>query len=137
MNLRWLLLRIQKDYLFAPRHQQYRQILETARLQQYRAVSLREVYSGPEAGTEHRILALRHDVDTSNRQGVRLFLDLEQEVGATATYYFRLKTLGMTDLAHEALACGSEVGYHFEEPATVAKRHRITSCQELKKTENR
>jgi hypothetical protein len=137
VDFHWLPLRIQKDYLFAPRHEEYREILEVARSQQYRAMSLREAHSGSGGWAHQRLLALRHDVDTNNRKGVRLFFELEREFGVTATYYFRLKTLEMTDIVREILEYGSEVGYHFEEPATLAKRDRITSCRELEKEENR
>ncbi len=134
---RWLSHRIRKDYLFSPRHEEYRRILEVARDQGYRGMALGETFSASREGPQQRVLALRHDVDTPNRKGVRLFLDLEKELGATATYYFRLKTLGMADLVREIMEYGSEVGYHFEEPATVAKQQRITSAQELLQTENR
>jgi hypothetical protein len=157
MDIHWLRQRIEKDCVFAPRRREYRQMLEVARSQQYQAISLgeaaerlaglgpegertpaiRETHSGAGEWAGQRVLALRHDVDTCNRRGVRLFLDLEQEFDATATYYFRLNTLGMTDLVREILASGSEVGYHFEEPATVAKQHTITSRQQLHKADNR
>lgn len=137
MCAHWLLLRIRKDYLFAPRHEEYRQILEVARKQDYRVMSLLEFYSD-RGGFEHqRVLALRHDVDNNNRKGVRLFFDLEKEFGISATYYFRLKTFGMAEIVRDILEYGSEVGYHFEEPASLAKRYRITSCRELEKEENR
>jgi hypothetical protein len=134
---RWLAKRIRKDYLFPPRHQEYQRILEVASERGYQAMALGEVLSASRQGAQQRVLALRHDVDTPNRKGVRLFLDLEKEFGATATYYFRLRTLGMTALVREILDCGSEVGYHFEEPASVAKQCRITSVQQLQEAENR
>ncbi len=136
MDIHWLLLRIRKDYLFAPRHQEYRQILEVARKQKYKAMSLLEFSKSGRTGHQ-RVLALRHDVDNNNRKGVRLFFELEKEFGVSATYYFRLKTFKMTRVVDEILEYGSEVGYHFEEPATLAKRDRITSCRELEKEENR
>ena len=44
MDIHWLLLRIQIDYLFVPRHEEYRQILEVARKQKYRVMSLLEFH---------------------------------------------------------------------------------------------
>lgn len=44
MGIHWLLLRIQKDYLFVPRHEESRQILEVARKQKYRVMSLLEFH---------------------------------------------------------------------------------------------
>jgi hypothetical protein len=137
MDVRWLLLRIRKDYLFAPRHEEYRHILEVARKQEYKVMSLLEFYSRQRDLADQRALALRHDVDTNNHKGVRLFFELEKEFGVSATYYFRLKTFGMTQIVRELLECGSEVGYHFEEPASLAKQYRIASCRELESEENR
>jgi hypothetical protein len=44
MDIHWLLLRIPKDYLFVPRHEEYRQILEVARKQKHRVMSLLEFH---------------------------------------------------------------------------------------------
>lgn len=137
MDIHWLLLRIRRDYAFAARHQEYRQILHVARKRQYQTMSLLECYSRRAELARHKVLALRHDVDTRNRKGVRLFFDLEREFGVSATYYFRLKTFGMADVVREILEYGSEVGYHFEEPATLAKRYRIASPRELEDEANR
>ena len=57
--------------------------------------------------------------------GNEAFLAAETAVGATATYYLRLATAP----AHAAFAgrlhdAGFDVGYHYEEAATVAKRIR-------------
>jgi hypothetical protein len=137
VSILWLLLRIRRDYSFAPRHEEYRQILQVARRRQYQAMSLREFYSRRPELARHKVLGLRHDVDTCNRKGVSLFFDPEREFGVTATYYFRLKTFGMADMVREILEYGSEVGYHFEEPATLAKRSRISSPRELEDEANR
>jgi hypothetical protein len=135
MGIDWLLLRIRKDYLFAPRHGEYRRILETAKSQRYRAMSLLEFHSSSGELVDQRVLAIRHDVDTKNGRGVRLFFDLEREFGVTATYYFRLKTFQMAEIVREILEYGSEIGYHFEEPASLAKRCRIKSRRELRTEE--
>ncbi len=136
MGIDWFILRIRKDYLFAPRHEEYRRILEVASRLQYRAMSLLEYHSNSAGLIDQRVLAIRHDVDNNNRRGVRLFFDLEKEFGATATYYFRLKTFQMTEIVREILEYGSEIGYHYEEPASLAKRYGIQSPQELRAEEN-
>jgi hypothetical protein len=136
MDIRWLLLRIKKDYLFAPRYKEYRQILGVARKKGYKVMSLLEFYLNREELAHEKVLALRHDVDNMNPQGVRLFFELEKEFGVSATYYFRLKTLKMAQIAREILEYGSEVGYHFEEPASLAKQCGISSYRELEKEEN-
>lgn len=100
-------------------------------------MSLLEFYLNREELTHQRVLALRHDIDNNNPRGVRLFFELEKEFGVSATYYFRLKTFKMTQIVREILECGSEIGYHFEEPASLAKRYGIGSRQELEKKEGR
>jgi len=137
MDIHSLLLRIRKDYLFAPRHEEYRRLLKVARQQGYKAMSLQDIHSRRGEQELPRVLALRHDVDNNNPKGLRLFFDLEQEFGVSATYYFRLKTLTMTEIITDILEHGSEIGYHFEEPAGLAKRYRITSRRELETEENR
>lgn len=126
-----MLLRLKKDYFFAPRRKAYRQILEVARKQNYNVMSLIEFFLNREVLASKKVLTLRHDIDNMIPKGVRLFLDIEKEFGASATYYFRLKTLKMTELIREILEYGSEVGYHFEEPAALAKRDKISSRQAL------
>jgi hypothetical protein len=137
MEIHRLFLRIEKDYLFAPRHEEYRQILEVARNQGYKVMSLLEFYLKREDLAHRKVLALRHDVDNNIPRGVRLAFDLEKEFGVSATYYFRLKTFKMTQIVREILEYGSEVGYHFEEPACLAKRYKMKSRQELETEENR
>jgi hypothetical protein len=127
MDIHLVLQRIKKDYLFAPRHREYRQILEIARRRQYRVMSLLELYMNRKTLGRQKVLALRHDVDNCNPRGVRLFFELEKEFRVSATYYFRLKTFRMVQIVREILEYGSEVGYHFEEPASLAKQCRIGS----------
>ncbi len=51
--------------------------------------------------------------------------EIEQAIGiSSSSYYFRLATADI-DLMRAIVAQGGEVGYHFEELAAVAKRHRL------------
>ncbi|MBR1783982.1 MAG: hypothetical protein IJ760_00890 [Bacteroidales bacterium] len=64
--------------------------------------------------------AIRHDVDVSPRQALRL-ARLEAEEGARSVYYFRAKHLALPDQRHhiEAVAAlGHSIGYHYENMAT-------------------
>ena len=75
-----------------------------------------------------RVLALRHDVDISDVEGNEAFYEVERAIGARSTFYFRESTSGVhRDFMRRLLRDGFEVGYHYEEGATVAKRHGLTS----------
>jgi hypothetical protein len=67
-----------------------------------------------------RYFLLRHDVDTDPATA-RLMHDVVSGEGAVSTFFFRLETFDV-GLAREIEAAGSEVGYHYEELATLAKR---------------
>lgn len=74
-----------------------------------------------------RYLVLRHDIDT-DAATARAMWQLESRHGVRATFFFRLLTADIA-LMNEIHGGGGEVGYHFEEIATVAKRKglKITS----------
>ncbi len=86
----------------------------------------------PGAGTpgadRGRIIALRHDVDIPDPAGNAAFHAAELEVGARSTFYFRRSTVGAhATLIRRLLDDGFEVGYHYEEGATIAKRHALAN----------
>jgi hypothetical protein len=75
-----------------------------------------------------RWLALRHDVDICDPVGNEAFRAIEVEAGARSTFYFRWSTVGAHErLIQRLLQDRFEVGYHFEEAATVAKRRGLAS----------
>lgn len=77
-----------------------------------------------------RWLALRHDVDICDPVGNEAFRAIELDAGARSTFYFRWSTVAAHgDLIRRLLRDDFEVGYHFEEGATVAKRHALASRQ--------
>ena len=86
-------------------------------------ISLEQFVEGLEQKPEATALILRHDVDIGDAAGNEAMLETEIRNGASATYYFRLSTAGVTrPCIRRMLAQGFQVGYHFEEAATVAKR---------------
>ena len=120
--------RVRVDYGGKDRAAEYRTLLETARDAGYSLVSLgafRAAVAADADAPAGPILALRHDIDVTDVAGNEAFLAAETAVGATATYYLRLATAP----AHAAFVgrlhdAGFDVGYHYEEAATVAKRIR-------------
>ena len=120
--------RIRADYGGRDRAAEYRSLLEGARDAGFDLVSLatfRAAVGDAAAAPERRILGLRHDIDIADVAGNEAFLAAERAVGASATYYLRLATAP----AHASFMgrlrdAGFEVGYHYEEAATLAKRIR-------------
>jgi len=118
--------RVRADYGGKDRAAEYRSLLEMARDAGYALVSLGDFRAAVAADAEPPagpILGLRHDIDVVDVAGNDAFLAAEIAVGARATYYLRLATApahaGFVGRLHDA---GFEVGYHYEEAATMAKR---------------
>ena len=111
------------------RRDEYARLLAASKRAGYELVGLQEFHErAPVEGEDWRALALRHDVDIRDVDGNEAFLAVERSVEARATYYFRMSTAGPhADLIRRLLRGGFEVGYHYEEGATVAKRHGLTS----------
>jgi hypothetical protein len=76
-----------------------------------------------------RYLILRHDIDNRDSHTTRQFWEIECRLGLKSTFYFRLSTL-MPELMKEIHDSGFEVGYHYEELATVAKEHGLTRAEQ-------
>ena len=113
------------------RAREYRALLASARQRGYRIVSLSTFWRAvhdPARAIETPMLVLRHDVDLPDRRGNEMFHRIERELGASATYYFRLGTIDAhRDLVGRLLAGPFEVGYHYEEAAAVARQHGVRS----------
>ena len=125
--------RIRDDYGGADRFAEYAGLLRAVRDAGYETMSVARFHERASFGEPvGRWVALRHDVDIRDVAGNEAFFAAEREVGATSTFYFRLSTAP----PHRAfiarlLDAGFEVGYHFEEGATIAKRHRLDSREAL------
>lgn len=107
---------------------EYRAFLEDALRAGYRIRSVEWMWTHIRSGTlepDGRYLMLRHDVDTDPKT-VAAMWEVERDLGIVGSYYFRLSTLDPRIM--EAIAAGgSEVSYHYEELATVAKQRGARS----------
>jgi hypothetical protein len=114
---------------------EYASLLHAARAAGYTFVTVRELDARRRAATgppDELLIALRHDVDIRNPAGNEMFHALETAAGAVSTTYFRLSTVtAHAKLIPRLLAAGFEVGYHFEEGATIAKRFRLRSREQV------
>ncbi|MFN8629468.1 MAG: hypothetical protein U0838_03850 [Chloroflexota bacterium] len=125
---RAIVFRLGADLAVTNREAEYGQLLRAARDLGYRIVTVAELWDRREAARGERLLAIRHDVDIRNAAGNAMFLRVELAHGAKATSYFRRWTTAAHAAHIERLhAAGFEVGYHFEEAATVAKELGLTT----------
>jgi hypothetical protein len=118
------------NYAGKDRIAEYAALLGTARDAGYELTSLADFHerAAREAQPEPRWLVLRHDVDIDDTAGNTAFWEAERAVGARSTFYFRLsKAEAHRPLIRNLLRDGFEVGYHYEEGATTAKRRHLTS----------
>jgi hypothetical protein len=134
-HLAQLAYRIRSDYLIGSRRPEYDELLRRASALNYDLLSLIEFYDLEKniiLPTGYRCIGLRHDVDVGNVASTRMLHKVEEKHNAHATYYFRLSTAAKCEkLIGLLLARGFEVGYHFEEAATLAKRRHLQSRAEV------
>ena len=122
--------RIYSDFLMPSRLGAYRRLLETALGAGYSIMSIERYWQlAREAAldSERRYLVLRHDIDT-DPQTAALMWQVERDLGAESSYFFRLSTLDL-GLMRAIADGGSQVSYHYEELATVAKRRRARDTE--------
>lgn len=108
---------------------EYRRLLRHLRDQGYRFCTLGEFVETRHEEFDSPVCLLRNDVDSDPAAAARMFA-CDREAGVRATYYFRLATLDAA-LAREIESSGAEVGYHFEEIASFAKSHGLTTRTEV------
>jgi hypothetical protein len=109
--------RLYGDYLLPSRLREYELLLSLALSAGYETLPLGEF--AERRATSERVLLLRHDIDSDLATARRMW-EMEQRLGIRGTWFFRLSTWDDTLVA--AIAGGSEVGYHYEELATLAVR---------------
>ncbi len=124
--------RIYSDYLMSSRLGEYRDIMKQVLSEGYEVIGVADYYIEMLAGRlakPRKILVNRHDIDTDVNTARRIF-EIEKELNARSTFYFRLNTLNVP-LMREIKEAGWEVGYHFEEVASYAKRNGIRTKEEI------
>lgn len=128
-------VRIKVDYFRKSLVDEYCKLLDLALEKNYRVISHYEAVQllrGHHKEEGCKILALRHDVDLNNVKANRAFFEAEKKYGAKSSFYFRLSTASAhRGLIRELIDHGFEVGYHFEEGATVAKREKIKNIGDI------
>lgn len=133
-----LIHRVYEDYLKPSRLEEYKALLETAKIAGYTMVGILDFYrlvSNKSLNERSLVLVNRHDVDTSPKVAGKLF-DIEQEVygsDGSATYYFRRTTIDKS-LIKRIDRAGYETGYHYEELSDYIKKNRIRNENEIRKS---
>jgi len=111
----------------------YEDLLIDAQERGYEVISLAAFYERLRTdrlqNNDARVFLNRHDIDVDVKTARKMF-QVEKELGVTSTFYFRLSTLDVSFI-REIKNYGSEVGYHFEEIATFAKKHKIKNKKDL------
>ena len=118
--------RVYGDFLMPSGLGSFRRFLESIMQAGYDTVSVEAFWRLAESGAidpARRYLILRHDIDTDPRTGAEMWR-IEQSLGLAGSYYFRLSTLDV-DLMHSIARGGGDVGYHYEELATLAKERHL------------
>lgn len=124
MNKIWE--RVYADYLAGNRLDEYRRLIEASLDLGFHHCTIADLNAAIAKSSftaDDNVFVHRHDIVTDTT-GARGFFEIEKGLGVRSTFYFRLSTLDIL-LMREIHAYGSEVGYHYEELATRAKRRGI------------
>ena len=118
--MRRIAQRVYCDYLRPERLDEFRRLVGRAVDLGYETLTLSAFARLIDAGeSPQRVLLLRHDVDSDIPRARRMW-EIERELGVVGTYFFRRTTWELSFM-RELAAHGCEVGYHYEELATLVK----------------
>lgn len=100
-----------RDFTF----KKYQELLYAIHEMNYKVYTIADYYDANEKKSlEAKYVVLRHDVD-GNVQNALKMAKLENHLGFTATYYFRMKgRLFVPDVVKKISDLGHEIGYHYE-----------------------
>ncbi len=128
-----LLNRLHNDYLRGDRRTDYRSLLALAVDRGYTVMpvgAFRDLRrSGSFTAENHRIIVMRHDIDTAPRVAP-VFAAEEERIGGCGSYFFRLQTVHVP-IMRALAAAGHEGGYHYEELATGAKERGVNGKERV------
>ena len=134
MLLKKVYRRVYADFLMPSRLPEYRQLLARAGRRELSVfLRCRNWRSGQHVARwvrGGRYAIIRQDVDTDVATAHSMW-QVEQEVGVSASRYFRLSTLDIPFM-RQIGATGGEASYHYEELSSFAKRHRIKDAEGLR-----
>lgn len=120
-ELKSVAYRFYQNYLMASRLPEYESLMTMLVEYGYSFLTIADLARrANRAALPARTCIIRVDVD-SDVPTAREMFHIKRALGISTTYYFRLSTLDH-HLMKEISAAGSEVGYHYEEIATAAKR---------------
>ena len=120
------------DFLMPSRLDELERVLLVALFEGYQVLSIRHFLTLAREGSlegHSRYLILRHDIDTDVATAKEIWR-LERRHDICASFFFRLQTADIA-LMIEIHTGGGEVGYHFEEIATFAKRKGLKVASNL------
>jgi hypothetical protein len=129
-----LATRVYRNYLQRERLDEFRRLVRRAIDLRYETMTLSAFAERVGAGgpaSRGRVLLLRHDVDSDVPRARRMW-EIERQLGATATYFFRRATWDVAFM-RELRCAGCEVGYHYEELATLVKEQGAATAGEARR----
>jgi hypothetical protein len=116
--------RLYWDYFSPHRIENLKSIYEFALSSDYKIVTVEQFWDTIKSNNINeydKFLINRHDID-SDPKCVKLIIDIEKDLNITSSFYFRLKTQNLEAISM-ARDAGCEVGYHYEELATLIKKN--------------
>ncbi|QQK08508.1 hypothetical protein [Miniphocaeibacter halophilus] len=134
MNLKSIKNRIYADYFMPSRLDEYNEMLKEFINNDFKFITIDD-YHKNRYGNDEKIIILRHDIDSDLKIARKMF-EIEDRYNIKSTYYFRLKTIDIEFMKHLSKK-GIEVGYHFEEIATFAKKNKLKTKEEVYSNLNR